>query len=322
MLACTIAQNILISLKSDKIYPYLREKDVKKLSKPDVDEIKKNTFALMFHKIGAQVVNSTDNILVSKIIGIAIVGIYSNYLLVTTALNTIVAQLFSAITASVGNLGASVEKEQAEIVMKRIFFGNFWFIAVVCSAFYSSIELLIKVMFGEHMVLDQGVLICIVSNLYLYNIRRTAWTFRDAYGLFWYDRYKALAEAGINLVISIVLGIHMGLVGILIGTVASTVFTSLWVEPYILYKYVFKKKPTQYFWILFRYTLITAVSCYVCKLLVNLISIQGYLGFIIGVIISAIICSLIIMILYFKSSELGYYKDLMLKLVKKILQKK
>ncbi len=39
-------------------------------------------------------------------------------------------------------------------------------------------------------------------------------TYRDAYGLFWNDRYKALAEAILNIVISIYLGFKLGLVGI------------------------------------------------------------------------------------------------------------
>ena len=60
-------------------------------------------------------------------------------------------------------------------------------------------------------------------------------------GLFWYDRYKAIAEALLNLSISILLVLHFGIVGIFIGTFCSTVLTSVWVEPYIIYKYRLKR---------------------------------------------------------------------------------
>ena len=318
MIICTVAQNVIISYRADRLYPFLREKDIKPLGKDDVQEIKKNTLALLYHKIGSQVVNSTDNILVSKIIGIAVVGIYSNYLLVTTALNTIIAQLFSAITASVGNLGATENEEKSESILNTLFFGNFWFISVVCAAFYSSIELLISKMFGVQRVLDHDVLICIVVNLYLYNIRRTAWTFRDGYGLFWYDRYKAIAEAIINLVVSIALGIKIGLVGILIGTVVSTVSTSLWIEPYILYKYAFKKNSSSYFVTLGKYTITTAIVCFLSRLIVKSIHLSGYVGFIIGCLVSVVIACCSIYLIFGRTKAFQYYETLIIKFMAKI----
>lgn len=318
MLVCTVAQNILISIKADKIYPYLKDKEVTKLEQDDVDEIKKNTLALLFHKIGSQVVNSTDNILISKVIGIVIVGIYSNYLLVTTALNTIVAQLFSAITASVGNLGATVEEKKSEQVLKRLFFGNYVFVSIICASFYSSIDLLINKMFGDQRVVSHSVLVCIVINLFLYNIRRTAWTFRDGYGLFWYDRYKAIAEAIINLVVSIILGLKIGLVGILIGTIVSTVTTSLWIEPYILYKYAFKKKATNYFITLLIYTILTFFACLISRVIVTSLNLNGYIGFIFGCIISTMICCITVFICFYRTEEMKYYKALLLQGLKRI----
>lgn len=121
MILCTLAENIVIFVYAERIYPFLKEKNIDKLNKADIREIKKNTLALMYHKIGSTVVNSTDNILASKLVGIAIVGFYSNYLLVTTALNTIIAQLFSAVTASVGNLGASEATEKSEEVFSKMY---------------------------------------------------------------------------------------------------------------------------------------------------------------------------------------------------------
>ena len=66
-------------------------------------------------------------------------------------------------------------------------------------------------------------------------------------GLFWYDRYKALAEAVLNLGISIVLVKNFGVWGVFAGTFCSTVLTSVWVEPYILYKYRFHRPVKEYF---------------------------------------------------------------------------
>lgn len=65
----------------------------------------------------------------------------------------------------------------------------------------------------------------------------TSQLFREAKGLFWYDRYKPLFESAINLAASLLLVQKFGVAGILGGTVISTVTTCLWMEPYILMRY-------------------------------------------------------------------------------------
>ena len=75
--------------------------------------------------------------------------------------------------------------------------------------------------------------------------------FREAKGLFWYDRYKPLFESVINLTTSLLLVQKFGVAGILGGTVISSVCTCVWVEPYILMRYgirdEWQKKLRDYF---------------------------------------------------------------------------
>ena len=78
-------------------------------------------------------------------------------------------------------------------------------------------------------------------------MRKSVLIFKESMGLFWYDRYKALAEAVLNLGISIVLVKNFGVWGVFAGTFCSTVLTSVWVEPYILYKYRFHRPVKEYF---------------------------------------------------------------------------
>lgn len=303
MLLCTFLENVAVSKKADSMYPYLKEKDIQKLEKDDLDEIKKNTVALLFHKIGSSVVNSTDNILISKIIGIVTVGIYSNYLLITNALNIVIGQIFNALIASVGNMGATEKGEKAESILLELFYINFCVASVVSACIFSSVNILVKTWFGESMVLSTGILIAIVINFYLYQIRRSVLTFRDAYGLYWYDRYKALAEAAINLLVSIVLGIKIGLIGIFIGTIVSCITTSLWIEPYILYKYAFQKNPSKYYLTLLLYSITTFFDCAISYFLISALSLNGFWGFLAGVLITVFITVIIDFLLFFRTDE-------------------
>ena len=75
-----------------------------------------------------------------------------------------------------------------------------------------------------------------MPQLFINGTRKAVLTFRDSMGLFWFDRYKALAEAALNLVLSILLVRQYQTLGVFIGTFLSTILTSVWVEPFVLYR--------------------------------------------------------------------------------------
>ena len=93
-----ILQNIYISKKAEYLYPYLKEKKVQEIDKQEYKEIKKNVSSLFIYKIGSVIMNGTDNIVISKIIGLVMVGIYSNYLMIINSIYNILNQIFNAIT--------------------------------------------------------------------------------------------------------------------------------------------------------------------------------------------------------------------------------
>ena len=79
----SLIENLLISKKANKMYPYLTDKDILKVSDKNKKEITTNVKAMFYHKFGGTVLNSTDNIIISKVISLKAVGLYSNYYLIT-----------------------------------------------------------------------------------------------------------------------------------------------------------------------------------------------------------------------------------------------
>ena len=114
-----VLQNIYISRKATKLYPYLKEEVKDEMDKEDVKEITKNVSSLFVYKVGSVVTNGTDNMVISKFLGLVPVGIYSNYILVTKSLNNVVSQLFIAITSSIGNLVVTTNKEHSKNVFEN-----------------------------------------------------------------------------------------------------------------------------------------------------------------------------------------------------------
>ena len=315
----TILENIIISHIANKQFPSLKSKDpVPALEKKDKVLLKKNVIAMLFHKIGGMVVNSTDNILISKCVNTFYVGVNSNYTIITNALVTITNQFFEAVVASVGKIGARNNLLKLITIFNRAFFFDF--------ILFGSISCVLAVVFndficlwvGEEYTFDLIVTLLIVINFYLKGIRKTSLMFRDALGLFWYDRYKPLAEAIINLLASILLAMCFGVSGIFIGTIISTVTTSLWVEPYVLFKYGFKRSAKDHFYSLLKYSLVTAIAMAVNFLLLSSFGFCGLLGIVLKGVVAFSIFMIISLLFFGRREEWRYYKRVMKNILRKI----
>lgn len=315
----TLTENILVSRRADKMYPYLKDKNIKKLDTETSNSIMKNTKAMIGHKLGGIIVRSTDNILISKIIGLVAVGLYSNYLLIINALDAISNQVFNSITASAGNLCVSSDKEQSNKIFKAILFANFMIYIVFSTVLLTVFNPFIELWLGKDMLFNTSIVIVIVLNFYLTGMRKSVLLFRDAMGLYYEDRIKPFIESIINLVMSIILAYKYGVIGVFIGTTISTVTTCLWLEPWILYKYGFKKPVGPYFKTYFVYTLISFISVGLSYYLCSFITIIGLLGILLKLLISLII-SILFILLFRKTDEFNYIFSV-LKQTKKILKK-
>lgn len=318
----TWGENFILARKADKLYPYLREKDAKPMEKEDAQIIFRNVAAMSMHKVGAVVVNSTDNILISKLIGLATAGLYNNYYTIIHPLQTVTNQIFESIVASVGNLSASVK--DGDVAHLKETFNDVLFFAFWVFTFCSVCLLNLLPPFIEFLwlrnrgwLLDSGTLIVLVINFYLYGMRRPVLTFRDASGAFWNDRFKPLFEAAINLAASILLAKHYGIMGIFLGTLVSTVTTSLWVEPLVLYRNVFFLPLRDYF---IRFLGYTAVSAVICFLTVWLCYLVGYslLSLIPRALICVVVPNALLFVIFRRTKEFRYFGRLGRELLDKV----
>lgn len=306
----TFAENIVVSKKADKLYPYLLEKDIKKIDKETLNQIIKNVRAMTAHKIGGVVINSTDNLIISKYVGLVGVGLYSNYLLIISALNIIIMQVFTSITASVGNLGATETDDKKKFIFNIVFFMNFWIYGFVSICLVALLNPFISLWIGRDFVLDTEVAMAIIVNFYLTGMRQGVLTFRDALGIYWYDRYKPILESMINLVVSLILVKELGMLGVFIGTMISTVTTSLWVEPYVLYKYGFKSSVLSYFKRYILYSMVTIVSCIMTVSVTNIFNNANFINFIIQLVICIVVPNGLFFLLFHRTNEFKYLYNL------------
>ena len=246
-LLCTFGGNMAIARKADQLYPYLREKNVQPLPQQERQEITRNIRAMLMHKLGGTVVNNTDNLLLSSMVGIGSVACYSNYFLVIGSVRQVLNQMFQGITASVGNLGVIEDSKRLHRIFGASFFMGQWLYGFAAIALFELLGPFVELSFGGQYVFSRDITFILCVNFYVTGLRQATLVFRDSLGLFWYDRYKSVAEAAINLVSSIILARRFGTVGVFIGTLISTMTTSAWVEPLVLYRVRLKSSPWPYY---------------------------------------------------------------------------
>lgn len=259
-LGSTLLENVLISRKAEKMYPILKEKNNEKLSIELRGEIKRNTIALLFHRIGDSVVNGTDYLIMSKFINMISVGIYSNYNMIIQFVHNMLGQFFQSLAAGVGNFSVKEEKGRQQHLFWQIFFIGFWLYGICSVILFCLINPFVTLWVGEDFLFSKEIVIVLVINFYITGMRKPVLTFRDAMGLFWKERYKAIIEALLNIVVSLLLVKQYGVIGIFVGTLFSTVATCLWVEPYVLFRYAWNRTTKKYFLYYLYYSMVTLIT--------------------------------------------------------------
>lgn len=318
----TFAENVGVSWKADRLYPYLRDKGTEPLPEESIADIKKNIGAMFLHKIAGMVVMSTDNLILSRFVGLVAVGLYSNYYLIIDALNKVISQVFNSVTASVGNLNASetaADRAKLERTFERLLFMNFWIYGFCSCCLWVLFNPFISLWLGSAMLFDAFTVLVIVINFYLNGMRKASMTFREATGAFYYDRYKPLAESAINIVASIWLVKHFGTVGVFLGTIISTLTTCIWVEPHVLYKYVFRKSAASYAAYFLTYTFVSIFACVVTSYVANVLHLGNtYVDFAWKLLICALVPNSVFLLCFFRTARFRYFLELIKSMLRRI----
>ena len=310
-----LAENIVLTIITNKKYPYLKEKEVIALDPATKSDIYKKIRGLSYHKIASYIVLGTDNIIISAFFGIATVGLYSNYLLVTTAIVMLINQAFTAITASVGNLLVSVKHGKSFEVYKKIRFGNFWLACFATTSLLVMMNSFITLWIGSQYLLPIGVLVAISLNLYLTLIRSSINSFKEAGGIYHEDRFVPIVESVANLAFSIFLLRHIGLAGVFLGTACSTLILHLFSYPKYVYKPLFKQGYYLYYIQFFKNLVITLlIGAFTYTVSRSITFSSNSKMFIINILLCLIIPNLILFAIFRKSEEFAYFKNLLSKI--------
>lgn len=231
----TVSNNVALYRRVGKLYPFLKA-EADRLDDSSRAGIRQSVRAMMIYRLGGLVLNNSDPILISTVVGTAALGFYSNYALIVGALIMITELGFRGVFPSVGNLVAEKGGPGSRHViyeLSLLAIGVYGLVAVVLSV---TLDPFIGLWLGDEFMLGQTLAVLMAINLYANGISTPVWSFRSATGMFKKTKYVLLATSGLNIVLSVILGQQYGVEGVIVATVLARLATNLWYEPYVLFR--------------------------------------------------------------------------------------
>ena len=304
-LCCTLLNNFTISIIADKLYPWLKKK-AENLPKEETKKIFSDVKSVVFYKVGGVLLNNTDNILITLIVGVIAVGYYSNYMMLVSLVMTVLELMFSALSGSVGNLNAGADKERSKTVYNMIGFIGFWIYAFCAISLFVLLDDIVLLWLGKERVLGSIVSLALALNLFVYGLLQGTMVFRNTTSLFRKTKFIILITAGLNIVLSIGMGYAWGIAGIVFATSISRLLTNFWYEPHILHKDIFECSSKGYFIKVAKYVIIAIVAGSATYFLAGLIAYSGIWSIIYKLFICLSVPNLIFLLFFCRSTEFQY----------------
>ena len=256
-----IASKFLISFYLNRKFPILTEASNTPLPEEDKRHIYEEVRALALQNFAGVAIYSTDNLIISMISGLGIIGVglVSNYNTLINSVTAFINVVLSALTPGFGNLVASSSQKHYKEVFDEVNFYDFWIYGFCSIAFFVLIPPFITLWLGGGFLIDSAPFFLIVLNVYIRGQSGVYTNARNAKGNFNLDKWVSVVEAIINLIVSILCAKAWGLFGVYVGTTISTLFYAI-AKPIRTYRFLYGESVIGYFADFLKYLAITVTA--------------------------------------------------------------
>lgn len=308
----TVVRNLLLRVRCRKLYPWLKEKDARPLTKEERGGIFRNVVGMFSNNVCRVLNDGIDTTVISAMVGVANSGVFTNYILLRQYVISILRTVLDPLTASIGNLCAVESAEKKESFFHRLQFTCFWLYG------FSAIGLWIL---SDHFIagvwlrstewlLPAASVLFYALNLAIEGMAKAVIIYRDANGLFWQTKYRYIFSSVFNAVLSIVLvgPAGLGVTGALVGTTAS-LFIMLSFDPILVFREVFHKKAWGYYRTYLGYLALTAATGALVYVLVLPFSEYTLVNFLVRLLLCLAVPNGFWFLLFRKNENFLYLRD-------------
>lgn len=214
--------NLWISWYVEKKYPFLHEMRKEKSSPHLTSRIMKDLKSLFISRVSEKMLNCTDNLIISGFIGVATVGRYANYSMITQAIINILTILANTIQPTIGDYFTEKNYRRNYEILRQITFVFFGISSVVAVGLFSLITPFVRdIWLGPSYELGWGTAVLCIVVLMVRIMGLPLNMVMGVTGLFEKEKNVGASSAILNLVVSLALVKPYGMTGVLLGTLVS-----------------------------------------------------------------------------------------------------
>lgn len=293
-LATQALANIVTAVCSNMLYPQFTPKG--SIDKIEVRRINQRIKDLFTSKIGSIIYDSADAIVISAFLGLTILAVYQNYFFILNGINSVIAIIFSACTAGIGNSIVVESKDKNFQDLNTFTFIIIWIVGFCSVCLLCLYQPFMEVWVGNNYMLSMSAVVCFVIYFFVRQFNALFNLYKDAAGMWHEDRLRPLAAALTNLVLNLILVQFIGIYGILLSTVLAILCVGMPWLLHNLFTVIFDKKYLRpYLKKLLFYCLIVFISCVVTYFICN----RFFMGLITTLMVRLLICMIIPNVIYF-----------------------
>lgn len=315
MLATQALTNIVTAGCADRLYPQFKPKG--KVDKIQVQRINQRIKDLFTSKIGAIIYDSADTIVISAFLGLTVLAVYQNYFYILNSITGLIAVVFQACMAGIGNSIVVESKEKNYKDLNKFTFIITW-IAGFCSVCLLCIyQPFMELWVGKDLMLSFSAVVCFVVYFFVRQFNALFNLYKDASGMWHEDRLRPLAAASTNLVLNLILVQFIGIYGILLSTVLAIVCVGMPWLMHNLFTIIFEKK---HMWLfigrLVKYIFFVFFSCVVTYFISSRFNMSPVPTILVRGVICLIVPNLIYFLAFRKTKEFQQSLQLVDKMTK------
>ena len=182
----------------------------------------KDLKSLFISRVSEKMLNCTDNLIISGFIGVATVGRYANYSMITQAIINILTILANTIQPTIGDCFTEKNYRRNYEILRQITFVFFCISCVVAVGLFSLITPFVRdIWLGPSYELGWGTAVLCIVVLMVRIMGLPLNMVMGVTGLFEKEKNVGASSAILNLVVSLALVKPYGMTGVLLGTLVS-----------------------------------------------------------------------------------------------------
>lgn len=318
-----IIKNLVIRQRVDRMYPWLREKNVKPLEKEERTGIFKKVTGMSVSMVCEVLNDGIDSIIISAVLGVNAVAIFSNYIMLKNYVNKFLSSIFGPMSASIGNLCAVESMEKKKQFFDTLQFTFFWIYSFCAICFWMLYNPFIAgVWLDESWLLAQRDVFLLCFNFLINGIAAAVVKYRNVNGLFWETKNRYILSAVSNAVLSVILAgpVGLGVTGTLLGTTVGLIIMIAW-DPVLVFRHVFHKSAAGFFGIYFGYLGLALVTAALVHMMALPFVAYTLGNFLIKLLLCIAVPNALWFLLFRNRPEFQYLKNAALSIAKKLLHR-